>query len=68
MCDGEAVEDGVGGEGVFGDGSTVRLTDTPEHESSARWTPDGSQLVFARGDYFERIVQVDMSTAVSGIE
>jgi len=48
----------------FNDGSTVRLTETPEDESSARWTPDGSQLVFARGDYFERIVQVDMSEAV----
>ena len=50
----------------FGDGSTDRFMETPEDESSPRWTPDGSQLVFTRGTFSNRIVQVDMSGAMEG--
>jgi Tol biopolymer transport system component len=53
---------------AFADGSTERLTETPEAESSPRWTPDGERLVFVRGDNFQRIVQVDMSDAIGGGE
>lgn len=50
----------------FADGSTTRLTETPEDEVAPRWTADGSHLVFGRENYFQRIVQVDMSDAIGG--
>jgi Tol biopolymer transport system component len=44
------------------DGSTRRLTQTPDNEFTVRWTADGEHVVFARGTPRRQIVTVDVGS------
>lgn len=43
------------------DGSTRRLTSTPEDEDDARWLPDGKSIVFRRTTTVRRVFTADLS-------
>ncbi len=43
------------------DGTRRRLTSTPEEEVEARWTPDGSTLVFSRSDAKRKVARVSVA-------
>jgi Tol biopolymer transport system component len=47
------------------DGSTRRLTTTPEDEQGARWTPDGKTLVILRSQTRRRIATVDVGGLIA---
>lgn len=47
------------------DGTTRRLTTTPEAESGARFTADGKTIVFRRTKTVERIHTVDLTTLLA---
>jgi len=46
---------------TLADGSTKRVTQTPEDEGGAEWTPDGSALVFRRAVPVNRITTADLT-------
>ncbi len=48
------------------DGTTRRLTTTPEEEGGAEFTPDGNSVVFVRNRVVERIYSVDLSKMLGG--
>jgi Tol biopolymer transport system component len=48
------------------DGTTRRLTTTPESEGGAEFTPDGKSVVFVRNRIVERIYSVDLSQVLGG--
>jgi TolB protein len=54
------------------DGSMRRLTDTPENEgwfgAPVRWTGDGKTIVFIRSAERRRIVTVDLTKLLGGVE
>lgn len=43
------------------DGSTRRLTSTPENEDEASWLPDGAFIVFLRTTTVQRMFTADLS-------
>ena len=56
--DGEATDYGIL---TLADGSTRRVTQTPEDEGGAEWTTDGSTLVFRRAVPIDRITTADLT-------
>lgn len=48
------------------DGTTRRLTTTPENEFGAEMTPDGKTVVFRRAKINQRIFTTDLSAILSG--
>lgn len=48
------------------DGTTQRVTDTPDDESSARWLPDGRSVLFLRSTVQRRIATVDVGKLMAG--
>jgi Tol biopolymer transport system component len=48
------------------DGSTRRLTNTPENESGHWWTSDGKTLVIRRSVERRRIATVDVTELLKG--
>jgi len=48
------------------DGTTQRVTDTPDDESSARWLPDGRSFLFLRSAEQRRIATVDVGKLMAG--
>ena len=48
------------------DGSTRRITNTPESEEGTEWSPDGSALVFTRVVPISRITTADVERLMVG--
>jgi Tol biopolymer transport system component len=48
------------------DGSTRRITNTPESEEGTEWSPDGSALVFTRVVPISRITTADVARLMAG--
>jgi hypothetical protein len=48
------------------DGSTKRLTNSPESESTYWWTSDNNTIVFLRQSQRRRIAAVDLTKLLAG--